>query len=65
MDNYVFISGIFVRETGLAVCLDEGDHNVWIPKSVIKDYDESIIYKKGDPVEFEIPEKLAQEKELI
>ena len=51
-----------IAETKLAVCIDDGDKKVWIPKSQIGNTEK---LHSEDVVEISIPEWLAIEKELI
>lgn len=56
---------VFLHETDEAVLIeDEPDHKIWIPKSQIIDWEESI-HEKNDDIEIMIPIWLAMEKELV
>lgn len=54
----------FVTETDGAILVEDGDGKYWLPKSQI-DYDSGPEYEKGDEIEIDIPEWLAEEKGLI
>jgi predicted RNA-binding protein (virulence factor B family) len=59
----VEIFGEVKAVTDLAILLDDGDHEVWLPLSQIES--ETDDYEKGDEIIVFIPEWLAEEKELI
>lgn len=56
----VTVDGMIIWETELAILVDDGSLEVWLPKSEIH-YDGKV----GDDVEIELPEWLAYDKELI
>ena len=59
-------SAIIEGATNKAVKLDFGDTKAWIPRSQIIDSDPDVdTCDKGDSIEIELPEWLAQEKGLI
>jgi predicted RNA-binding protein (virulence factor B family) len=62
MDN-VEIFGEVKAVTDMAILLDDGDVEVWLPLSQIES--ETDDYEKGDEITVFIPEWLAEEKELI
>lgn len=64
MPRYEEISCEFVCETDLAVCVNEGGDDVWIPKSQINEPDFKGV-EKGECISLEITEWIAKEKMLI
>lgn len=64
MSDNVWIEGEVLEETELALKLDAGGMDVWLPKSQISDYTNEA-YQQGDLIEVEIPEWLALEKDLL
>lgn len=61
--------GYYIAETDMAILFrptdwEEKDGNVWLPKSQIE-YDKSIEYDREDDIVIEIPNWLAEDKELI
>ncbi len=62
---WVTVTIIDDDESRLAILVDYGvDHDVWIPRSQIKDQTENP-FQEGDTLEIEIPEWLALEKGMI
>lgn len=65
-DSYCFI---YVAETDMAVCVDEGDENIWLPKSVVTVLDvpgnRCAKLEPGDEINILIPDWMAEDKELI
>ena len=57
------VSGEILAKSAAAILINDGDRDAWLPISQIQNYDES--WKKGETVDFEIPEWLATEKELV
>ncbi len=58
--------GTLVHQTPKAVLVNNGEEDMWIPKSQVLDKDlDWDAYEKGDEIEFIIPEWLAEEKGLI
>lgn len=58
--NMIEISATVIHETDMAIFIDDGDNEVWLPKSQLEDYpdvDETGIVT--------LPEWLAKDKELI
>ncbi len=64
MDDYVTVEGDFQTESDLAVCLDVGGADAWIPKALIADWDEDA-HERGEPVEVEVEEWFASKEGLI
>ena len=80
MEKGESFDGIFIYETDLAIlfvaddCVKfdhrdnpiwEDDDTIWLPKSQIS-YDEKLNgYERGDTITVEMPEWLAEDKELI
>lgn len=63
MTDTVEIRGTILAETPDAYLLDDGDIEVWIPKSQIDNLDDD--WEIEDTIEMEIPEWLAEQKGLI
>lgn len=64
----VMLEGTVEAETDLAVLIaidGDPDNKVWFPKSRIEWESSGALYKKGDSIEFEIPEWLVIAKGLI
>ena len=61
-DEIVEIVGEFVAETDMAILLDDGDNEVWLPKSQI-DYDADA--NVGATIDVTIPEWLAIQEGLV
>jgi hypothetical protein len=59
----LFVPENNVRWSGERAAWDD-ESAVWLPKSQIA-YDDTREYKKGEPISLEIPDWLAEEKELI
>jgi hypothetical protein len=64
MDDYVTVEGDFQTESDLAVCLDVGGADAWIPKTLIADWDEDA-HERGEPVEVQVEEWFASKEGLI
>lgn len=65
MSEPFYFEGTFVHQTDMAVLVQAGDEDIWIPKSQIAedlDWDD---YEKEDDIEFTIPEWLAEEKGMV
>ena len=61
--------GIYKTETDMAILFLPGDwepdeEGIWLPKSRIS-YDDSVQYERGDAIVIEIPDWLAEDKEII
>ena len=63
--EFIEISCTFVHHTDKAVLINDGDREVWIPKSQISVLEDWYDLEPGDPLTIEIPEWLAEDKELI
>ena len=62
-NDMVSIACNILRETALAILINDGDESVWLPKSKIE-YDENAV--DSDKVTtVEVPEWLAEDKGLI
>jgi hypothetical protein len=59
------LSGIVKHYTNMAVLVDFGHEKTWIPRSQIVNIDEIDIEDDNVAQEFELPEWLAIEKDLI
>ena len=57
------VTGEILSKSNMAILINDGDRDAWLPISQIQNYDES--WKKGETVDLEIPEWLATEKELV
>lgn len=65
-NEIVEITVIFKHETSQAILINDGDIEVWIPKSQIENYDDlDEVIEKGHEITIEIPEWLAIENDLI
>jgi len=63
----VTVSVEFVTHAAGAVLVKDGDEEAWIPKSQIDDGEDNFdwdTYERGDTVDFDIPEWLAEDKGL-
>ena len=80
MDEMQGFDGIFIHETDLAIlfvpddCVKfdhrdnpiwEEEDTIWLPKSQISYGEKLNGYERGDTIMIEMPEWLAEEKELI
>lgn len=64
-DNYrIELEGYIAWETEQAILFDDGTVQAWLPKSMIESEDD-ISAGNDDLVTIEIPEWLAEEKELV
>lgn len=62
-NSYDEYSVEFVHETDNAILICDGDDEIWLPKSQLRDFEEWT-YKKRDEITIEVPEWLATEEEL-
>jgi hypothetical protein len=66
MPEDLTFTGRIVRQTDMAILFraddwqSDGSDDTWLPKSQI-----AVIHRKGDEVEIELPEWLADDKEMF
>ena len=65
MSEPFYFEGIFVHHTDMAVLVNDGTEELWIPKSQIEEDLNWDDFEKEDEIEFTIPEWLAIEKGLV
>lgn len=61
--TYEEFSVKLVHETEEAVLIDDGDNEIWLPKSQLDDFD-SWTYEKGDKITIYLADWLAEKRGL-
>lgn len=64
MDNLIEFCGEVRHETEKAYLVFDGEHETWIPKSMIRS-ERIVASSRSDDRVFEIPEWLAREKGIV
>jgi hypothetical protein len=65
MSEPYLLEGEFKYQTDLAILVNDGDNDHWIPKSQIEEDIDWGSLDKGDDIQVTIPEWLAEEKGLV
>ena len=65
--KYMLVKFIFKAASSKAIMVEDGENQMWIPRSQIKDGDEiwATTHVEGREYEFEISEWIAKQKGLI
>jgi hypothetical protein len=61
-DDLLDFSGEFMAASDSAILVDVEGEEVWLPKSVVGDFDDA---EPGDTIDLKIPEWLAEDRGLI
>ena len=64
-EKKIEVAVLFKRATDKAVCVSDGDKDLWLPLSQVECDEDLSAFEPGDDLELLVPEWLAKEKGLI